>query len=127
MSNMSFIKAKTAFFMVFIMAVVGFTASANASDIDDWQKNVSSAIAKKQSYPREALRKSIEGQLKVEIDVDRQGNIVAHNVVTSSRHEVLDREVPKLMDRVSPLPAPPAGVEDNQLKLVVPLAWAIQE
>lgn len=110
-----------------LVAFTGFVASANAQDISGWQKDVGQAIAKKQSYPREALRKSIEGQLKVEIDVDLQGNIVAHNVVTSSGHEVLDREVPKLMDRVSPLPAPPAGVEDSQLKLVVPLAWAIQE
>lgn len=126
MSNMSFMKAVAAFFVVSVMSMVGFTVSANASDIDEWQKDVGNAIAKKQSYPREALRKSIEGQLKVEIDVDRDGNIVAHNVVTSSGHEVLDREVPKLMSRVSPLPAPPAGVPESELKMVVPLAWAIQ-
>ncbi|MDG1709262.1 MAG: TonB family protein [Emcibacteraceae bacterium] len=108
------------------MACAGFAASANAQDISGWQKEVSKKIAKKQTYPRAALRKELEGRVSVEINVDREGNIVAHSVTKSSGHDVLDREVTKIMKRVSPLPAPPAGAEDSQLTMVVPLAWALQ-
>ena len=70
--------------------------------------------------------KELEGRIQVEINVDRDGNIVAHSVTQSSGHDVLDREIPKLMKRVSPLPAPPADAADSQLTMVVPLAWALQ-
>jgi len=108
------------------MAFAGFAASANAQDISGWQKSVAKKIAKKQTYPRAALRKELEGKIKVEINVDRDGNILAHSVTESSGHDVLDREIPKLMKRVSPLPAPPADASDSQLTMVVPLAWALQ-
>ena len=108
------------------MAMVGVSGSANAADISGWQKSVTQKIAKKQTYPRAALRKELEGKVQVEINIDRDGNIVAHSVTQSSGHDVLDREIPKLMKRVNPLPAPPADVTDSQLTMVVPLAWALQ-
>ena len=108
------------------MALAGFVTTASAQDISSWQKSVTQKIAKKQTYPRAALRKELEGKVQVEINIDRDGNIVAHSVTQSSGHDVLDREVPKLMKRVNPLPAPPADVTDSQLTLVVPLAWALQ-
>lgn len=108
------------------MAFAGIVTSANAQDISGWQQSVAKKIAKKQTYPRAALRKELEGKIQVEINVDREGNIVAHSVTQSSGHDMLDREIPKLMKRVSPLPAPPADAADSQLTMVVPLAWALQ-
>ena len=57
------------------MAVVGVSGSANAADISGWQKSVTQKIAKKQTYPRAALRKELEGKVQVEINIDRDGNI----------------------------------------------------
>lgn len=108
------------------IALSSFAGVANAADLNGWQKDVAQSIAKKQTYPRAALRKELEGKIQVEINVDREGNIVAHSIKSSSGHDVLDREIPKLMKRVSPLPTPPADVTDSQLSMVVPLAWAIQ-
>ncbi len=108
------------------VSMTGFTVSANAQDISGWQKEVRKKVAKKQSYPRAALRKELQGQAKVEINVDRDGNIVAHNLTSSTGHDILDREVPKLMKRASPLPAPPAEATDGQLTMVIPLAWVLQ-
>lgn len=108
------------------LSVTGLSTVASAADLGSWQKDVNNAIAKKQSYPRAALRKEIEGQVRVEINIDRDGNIVAHSLKSSSGHAVLDKEVPKLMKRVSPLPTPPASVNDNELTMVVPLAWSLQ-
>lgn len=119
-------KLMVSVFVAATMAVAGFATTANAQDISGWQKEVTKKIAKKQTYPRAALRKELEGKVQVEINVDRDGNIVAHNIKASSGHDVLDREVPKLMKRVSPLPTPPADATDAQLTMVVPLAWALQ-
>lgn len=120
------IKSVVSVVVASFIAITSMTGVANAADLSGWQKDVAQSIAKKQTYPRAALRKEVEGKIQVEINVDREGNILAHSIKSSSGHDVLDREIPKLMKRVSPLPTPPADVSDSQLSLVVPLAWSIQ-
>ncbi len=126
MNKTSTVKLLVSVIVASILSFSGFSNIAAAADIGGWQKEVNTAIAKKQSYPRAALRKEIEGKVRVEINVDREGNIVAHSLQSSSGHDILDREVPKLMKRVSPLPVPPADASDSELTMVVPLAWALQ-
>lgn len=120
------VKSVVSVFVATFIAFTSFAGIANAADLSGWQKEVKQTIAKKQTYPRAALRKEVEGKVRVEINVDREGNIVAHSIQSSSGHDVLDREVPKLLKRVSPLPTPPADASESQLSMVVPLAWALQ-
>lgn len=126
MGKLNLVRIITSVAVATVLTFTGFISSANAQDISGWQKEVSRKIAKKQTYPRSALRKELEGRVRVEINVDREGNILAHAIKSSSGHDVLDREVSKIMKRVSPLPAPPAEATDQQLTMVVPLAWALQ-
>ena len=126
MGKLSLMKLMASVFVAVSITFTGFITVANAQDISSWQHDVNEAIAKKQSYPRAALRKELEGKATVEINIDREGNIVAQNIKTSSGEEILDREVPKLLKRVSPLPKPPADASDSQLTFVVPLAWTIK-
>lgn len=126
MGKLSLVKIMASVIIATALTFTGFVTSANAQDISGWQKEVSKKIAKKQSYPRAALRKELEGRAKVEINIDREGNIVAHSLQTSTGHDLLDREVEKMMKRASPLPAPPADATDSQLTMVVPLAWVLQ-
>lgn len=123
MSNVSIVKI---ILSVVAMSFVTATTAASAADVNGWRKAVGNEIAKKQSYPRAALRKELEGRAKVEINVDREGNIIAHSIQSSTGHDVLDKEVPKLMKRASPLPTPPSDVTDSELTMVVPLAWVLQ-
>lgn len=126
MGKVSFIKIMVSAIVATTLTLTGFVASVNAQDLQSWQKEVSEKIAKKQVYPRAALRKELEGKAIVEINVDREGNIVAHSLQSSTGHELLDKEVDKLIERANPLPKPPASVNDSELTMVVPLAWAIQ-
>lgn len=126
MGKLSLIKIMASVVVATALTFTGFATSVNAQDISGWQKQVNQKIAKKQSYPRAALRKELEGRAKVEINVDREGNIVAHSLQTSTGHDLLDREVDKMMKRATPLPAPPADATDGQLTMVVPLAWVLQ-
>lgn len=126
MSKLFSVKALTSLILMSLLSMGGFALQSQAADINSWQNDVSKAIAKKQVYPRAALRKELEGKANVEINVDREGNIVAHSLKSSTGHELLDNEIAKLMERVSPLPKPPANVSDKELTMVVPLAWTIQ-
>ena len=126
MSKVRVLKVFVSILVASFLTVTGFSGTTNAAEINDWQTEVGKAIAKKQVYPRSALRKELEGKVKVEINVDREGNIVAHSLKTSSGHELLDNEVPKLLKRVSPLPKPPANATESELTMIVPLGWALQ-
>lgn len=101
-------------------------APSKAGDVRSWQTKIVKLVAKKQVYPRAAMRKEIEGRAKVKITIDRSGAIVAHELEQSTGHKVLDKEVPKLMKRISPLPTPPSELNDAQLTFVLPLSWVIQ-
>ena len=114
----------TAIVLSFGMAT--FSASAQANDIKKWQTKIVKLIAKKQVYPRSAMRKELEGRAKVRILIDRSGAIVKHEVLTPTGLAVFDKEIPKLMKRINPLPSPPDQLTDNQLSFVLPLSWVIR-
>ena len=108
---------------VFITAVTLMaTTPTYAEDMTSWTSAVVQKIAKKQTYPRSALSREIEGRAKVRITVDADGTITSHEVVEATGQKVLDREIPKLVDRLNPLPAVPNG---EVTTLVLPLNWSL--
>ncbi|PHZ83247.1 energy transducer TonB [Paremcibacter congregatus] len=100
--------------------------SASANEVADWQGKVGQKIAKKQIYPRSAMRKEIEGSAKIKVSIARTGEIKNFEMIEKTGHDVLDQEVPKLMDRLNPLPTPPASLTDDQLSFVMPISWRLQ-
>ncbi len=114
--------------LALIMAATTLITSqgAMAGDLRSWQRSIARAVASKQVYPRSALRREIEGSAKVRVTVDRSGKIASFEMIQATGHEELDREVPKLMKRINPLPKPPADISDEQLTFVLPLSWVLQ-
>ncbi|NVJ99895.1 MAG: TonB family protein [Alphaproteobacteria bacterium] len=94
------------------------------SDMTDWRREVVRAVAQKQQYPRSAQLREIEGKAKIRLVISADGTITAHEVVEPTGQPILDNEIPKLVARLNPLPPLPEGQTD--LKLVLPLEWALQ-
>ncbi|MBL4801690.1 MAG: TonB family protein [Emcibacter sp.] len=103
-----------------------FSATAQADDIRTWQVKIVKLVAKKQVYPRSAMRKELEGRAKVRVSIDRTGAIVGHEIVEPTGLAVFDKEIPKLIKRINPLPTPPESLKDNELSFVLPLSWVIR-
>jgi len=101
----------------------GFSAHAEAGELKSWQKKIIHMVAKKQVYPRSAIRKELEGRAKVRVNIDRTGAILSHEVLTPTGQAIFDKEIPKLMKRINPLPAPPESITDVHLSFVLPLSW----
>jgi len=114
-----------------LVMILGFViggmanTSAHAADKSSWLKAVAKTIAKKQIYPRSALAREIEGTAKVRITVSRDGRITTYDVIQPTGEAVLDRALERLMTRIDPLPAPPAGIAEKELTLVVPIVWSL--
>jgi len=112
--------------MVTLFALVAFglmASPAQAFDMNGWKKAVIKKVAKSQKYPRSALAREIEGKAKIRLTVDAAGTITNHEVVQETGEAVLDNEIPKLVDRLNPLPSLPDG--KTELSFVLPLNWSL--
>jgi len=109
--------------LALLMAIGTTSPDAYASDMKTWQKKVIKAVAKNQRYPRSALAREIEGKAKVRLFVAADGSITSHEVVQETGKSILDKEIPKLMKKLNPLPALPDG--KNELSFVLPLNWTL--
>lgn len=99
------------------------TPSRASEDMSSWKTEVVRAVAKKQKYPRAALAREVEGKAKVRLTVLADGTISNHELVQSTGETVLDKEIPRLVKRLNPLPSLPEGREE--LSFVLPLDWSL--
>ncbi|GHF14118.1 hypothetical protein GCM10017044_05260 [Kordiimonas sediminis] len=110
--------------LIALTVAISFTGAVTAAgDMGSWQKAVIKKVQENQKYPRSAVSREIEGKAKVRISVGADGAITAHEVVEATGETVLDREIPKLMERLNPLPALPEG--QTELTFVLPLNWSL--
>ncbi|WP_417462250.1 energy transducer TonB [Kordiimonas sp.] len=121
LSASSLIKAS----MLAAALVFGTSVSheAFADAMSDWQKAVVHKVAAKQVYPRMAVAQQIEGKAKVRLTVAADGTISHFEIVEPTGEDVLDKSIPKLVERLSPLPALPDG--QNELSFMLPLNWSL--
>lgn len=102
----------------------GFSFSASAQDLKSWSKEVGKLLAKNQRYPRSAVSRGIQGRAEVRLTVAGNGEITAHEIQTPTGEKVLDREIPKLIERLNPLPSLPEG--RTELVFTLPINWRLQ-
>ncbi|GHF14111.1 hypothetical protein GCM10017044_05250 [Kordiimonas sediminis] len=109
--------------LVFAAALLMGSAVSAAGDMKSWQQAVVKMVQKNQKYPRSAVSREIEGKAKVRISVAADGAITTYEIAEATGETVLDREIPKLMERLNPLPALPEG--QTELTFVLPLNWSL--
>jgi len=111
--------------LVAATALIAVSSQATAADtMQSWKVALLRAVSQNQSYPRAALMREIEGKAKVRLIVAADGTITAHEILEATGQDLLDREIPKLVAKLNPLPALPEGQTD--MKIVLPLEWALQ-
>ncbi|NVJ96940.1 MAG: energy transducer TonB [Alphaproteobacteria bacterium] len=111
-------------FVVASFVVVSLTPVADAAtSMEDWQRAVVKKVLAKQGYPRLAVARQIEGKAKVRLTIDADGTISNYEVVEPTGQDVLDRSIPSLIGKLSPLPPLPDGKTD--LTFVLPLSWSL--
>lgn len=114
---------KIALIALAAFAFSSFSTASYALDMKAWGKQVMKQVAKKQKYPRSALNNEIEGRAKIKLTVSADGTITDSKITQATGAKVLDREIPKLIAKLSPLPALPAG--KTEFTFTIPLTWAL--
>lgn len=86
-----------------------------------WQKEFLTHLNKYKRYPNDRSQKSAE--IVVTLNLDRTGRVLSADVAKSSGDEAFDRAALAMVERASPVPAPPPLIADEGLSFSLPVIF----
>jgi protein TonB len=95
----------------------------DSNAIPNWTSQLVSRLERYKRYPSDAQSRGDTGVVRLAFSVDRSGGVHSVRIVGSSGSSVLDRETLSLVERASPLPAPPSEMSGSQIAVVVPIRY----
>jgi TonB family protein len=84
----------------------------------EWGKRISAYFELHKRYPKD---KSKTTTVKLSLVLNRRGNVVSVDVTESSGDPAFDNEAVAMVRRSDPVPAPPAGLTDDQFSFSLPV------
>lgn len=91
-----------------------------------YQTEIMAWLERYKRYPERAQRRRIEGTALLRFTLAPDGEVLAYALERSTGSEELDREVIRMIERASPLPAMPADLVVSRLELSVPVTFALR-
>jgi protein TonB len=102
------------------------TPSSSAAPAS-WQSRVLGHLAHFKRYPGDARLRKRAGAAWVRFQVDRDGTLLASELITSSGTVLLDREALQVLERAQPLPAPPDNVlHQGTVTVTLPVSFKLE-
>ena len=90
-----------------------------------WEGNLLAKLSSLKRYPPGARRAGQQDTVMVRFVVDRAGQTVSAQVISSRGFALLDSEATALIQRASPLPPPPADVLGDEIELIAPIQFIL--
>jgi protein TonB len=103
----------------------GNSRKPNAVQIS-WQKSLHLHLSRHKRYPGEARSKRVEGVVTVGFTMDRSGKVTSAYIIKGSGSAMLDAEALSVLERASPLPAPPDDYPTEALSMSLPIKFNIR-
>jgi periplasmic protein TonB len=101
----------------------GGTAAAVSPD---YYRSLAAWLEKHKRYPRRAVQRRQQGVVKVSFKIDRQGNLLSRQIISSSGYRLLDEAADSLLLRASPMPGIPRQSTAQVLEVIVPIMYALR-
>ncbi len=102
-------------------------SSADSSTAEQtWENQILATMERNKRYPGPAQRRRQEDIVYVRFTIDRDGNVLEARIERSHGYSLLDQEVLAMLQRSSPLPAPPTQVSGERVEIVVPVEFFIR-
>lgn len=92
----------------------------------DYFSLLNAHLARKKRYPREARRARQQGVVTVRFTVHRDGRVSGAQIRQSSGQPLLDAATLDLLQRVSPLPRFPRGMDRDSVTVTLPIDYALR-
>lgn len=77
-------------------------------------------------YPSSALSRGKEGNLRMDVVIDRQGNVLQAEIVEESNFRPFNREAQKAVKQADPFPPVPAEVKGETFTFTLPIVFILQ-
>jgi protein TonB len=88
-------------------------------------RDLASAVGARQRYPRLALVRQWQGTAVLQLDLAAAGGLLGVRVLSSSGHEILDRQALEMVREALPLPPLPAALAGRPLTVDVPVVFRL--
>lgn len=85
------------------------SSTASKGDSNRWKSRVVAHLERRKRYPASARARGEEGTVLVAFRIDGGGRVLSASLARSSGHRALDEAALAMVERASPVPAPPAG------------------
>ena len=92
-----------------------------------WEGQVMMHLERRKRYPRQARMMRHEGTPRLEIRMDRSGNVQQVELLDACPHRILNDDALALVQRASPLPSPPPEVAGDPLVLTLPIEYSLHD
>jgi len=100
--------------------------ASGSNAVPNWKSQLVSVLERNKRYPSEARSRGDQGVAQVAFSVDRSGGVHNVRITRSSGSSILDGETVALVQRVSPLPPPPAEMGGSQIAIAVPIRYNVR-
>ena len=101
-------------------------APAAAAPSPTYISRLLAALERQKRYPEDARGRQAQGVALLRFRLQRDGRVVAARIERSAGDAALDAAVLAMVQRASPLPAPPADLPGETLDLTVPIRFALR-
>jgi protein TonB len=89
-------------------------------------QTIAQALARYKEYPRIAQMQGSQGSVMMRLRVAPSGRLIDAQVHASSGHEVLDRQALAMASKPERYPAPPEGLRDREIAVLVPVVFRLE-
>lgn len=102
------------------------TVTISESARTNYENILARWLARHKRYPSHAQRRKLTGTGLLAVTIDTNGNIIRHQLSSSTGHEILDEAIIAMLKRAEPLPVIPAEFERSTYDFRVPVSFELK-
>lgn len=100
-------------------------AALDPRELAGYGRSVAAVVAQHQRYPRIAQLRQWQGTTMLQLEFSAEGRLLETRVLSSSGHEVLDRQALEMVRAAQPLPPLPSVLAGRALVVTVPVVFRL--
>lgn len=91
-----------------------------------YQKLLVQETWKNITYPKRAIQRSLQGSIRLNVTVNRDGTIKKITVINASKHEMLNKAAIKAINKAAPFPPFSDKIRNKQHTFALPVVFKLQ-
>ena len=109
-----------------IVPTAGATVDTNLHT-GAFTKELIDIVRLQQYYPQTAVSAGVEGELTIQLKIDKEGNIIAKKVTQHSGSRFLDYAALRMIGKIQSFPRIPNELELDELEFEVPMNFILEQ